>query len=197
MDAPSELGIGELTLRPVHLCDEAAYLDAVIASHDHLAEFEGWAQAVPTAASTRSWFEWCARGWDQGERLVYGALDRAGDFVACGGLYRSPSEESLYTIGYWTRADRIMKGYATLLAVALTQVALGGDGPDALEIHCDVANSVSARIPRRLGYQLVAHRPRAVTAPKEQGVAMIWRLERRWYQRTYAHRLWVEERRIA
>ena len=63
--APPELRIGLLVLRPAMEADVAEYTAAQLASHAHLAQYEGWAQATPTETATQSWFAWCRSGWEQ------------------------------------------------------------------------------------------------------------------------------------
>jgi RimJ/RimL family protein N-acetyltransferase len=59
-------------------------------------------------------------------------------------------------------------------AAQLTRPAFEIAGVERVEIHCDVANTRSAEIARRLGYRLdrIDHVP--ITAPGEQGLLMIW-----------------------
>ena len=104
-------------------------------------------------------------------------------------------DDTVFELGYWTAEPHIMRQVATLGAAAATWAAFLMPRVQRVEIHCDVANTVSGRIPRRLGFQLLKTLPRPATAPGEAGQELINVCERRWYPKTYAHRLWVEERR--
>ena len=57
---------------------------------------------------------------------------------------------------------------------ALTPVALELSATRRVEIHCDVANTASAAIPRKLGYRLDRVEAHEREAPGERGRRMIW-----------------------
>lgn len=189
---PLELRIGSLVLRPAMEADVAGYTAAQLASHAHLAQYEGWAQATPTESATQSWFAWCRSGWEQGIRFVWCSYDVAsGDLVGSVGLYREPPAP--FQLGYWTLERWTNRGLATLAAAAATHAGFLVDAVERIEIVHDVANDVSGRIPRRLGYRLHETRARNRTAPGEMGRVLVHQCDRAWYPKTYAHRLWVEE----
>lgn len=60
----------------------------------------------------------------------------------------------------------------------LTDAAFALADIDHVEIHHDAANAASSGIPRRLGYQLIEHRPGGVGADGDTGVEWIWRTDR-------------------
>jgi RimJ/RimL family protein N-acetyltransferase len=183
-------------LRPWAPEDAQAYADAVNVSHDHLRRFEGWAQRAPTLADAQAYIDWVGQSFERGSAFVYGVFDEAGGAVAGSvGLYTVPAQPELLTIGYWTHIDRTNRGAATLAATAATSIAFAQPSVLTVEAQCDVANEVSARIPRRLGFRLVDTRPRPRYAPEEVGRALIWQVSRSDYPRTYGYRLWNEERR--
>jgi RimJ/RimL family protein N-acetyltransferase len=192
---PRELAIAGLHLAPVWEADEAEYTDVQVASHDHLARFEGWAQRLPSLAATRAWFDLCRQGWETGERFVYAGRDDAGELVGSAGLHLLPEDHSVYTIGYWTVLAACNRGHATAGAAGLTWAAFGLPGVSRVEVHCDAANAVSARIPRHLGFELTGTRSRPLTAPAQLGRDLVFACTREAYPRTYAHRYWVEHHR--
>lgn len=49
---------------------------------------------------------------------------------------------------------------------------------ELVEVHHDVANLASGRVPQRLGFRWIEDRPEPVDAPAETGVRRIWRLTR-------------------
>ena len=55
-----------------------------------------------------------------------------------------------------------------------TATALALPGITSVEIHCDVANTVSASVPRRLWYRLDRVVEDRITAPGEAGPLMVW-----------------------
>ncbi|MPY95218.1 MAG: GNAT family N-acetyltransferase [Acidimicrobiia bacterium] len=133
-------------------------------------------------------------GWEVGHRFVYAGYDDAGALVGSVGLHLMPDAPSAFTLGYWTVESACNRGYATLGAVALTWVAFQLPGVSRVEVHCDAANSVSARVPRRLGFELTGTRSRALTAPGQLGRDLVFACRRAAYPASDAHRCWVEQR---
>lgn len=192
---PTELLISTLRLRPWALGDAEAYTDAVRSSHDHLRRFEGWAQAVPTPSASLDYLRWCSDSFAAGTAFVYGVFDAtSGDVVGSVGLYSLANQPRALMIGYWTHVAHTNRGAATFAAAAATWAAFSRDTTDTVEVHCDVANEVSARIPRRLGFRLAETRPRPRLAPEELGRALVFTLARADYPRTYGYRVWNESR---
>ncbi|MFN0090836.1 MAG: GNAT family N-acetyltransferase [Acidimicrobiales bacterium] len=172
--------------------DLGAYLRAVSESIEHLRPWESWAQAAPSPDEGRAFLDWCAWSWEAGKGFAYGLFAAGGDCVGSAGL--AVRDDASHVLSCWVHADRLNRGIATAAAAALTWGSFTVDSVQAVEIHCDVANSVCARIPGRLGYRLEGTEPRAPQGSAEAGRALIWRISRSWYPRTYAHRLWIEER---
>ncbi len=71
------------------------------------------------------------------------------------------------------------RGAATDAARCLVTAAFEMVGVDFVEIHHDIANVVSGRIPARLGFTLKCEREDGIAAPGEVGVEeRVWRRER-------------------
>jgi len=68
-------------------------------------------------------------------------------------------------IGYWVRANRINRGYATEAAAALVKVAFEIEKLVRIEIHCDPKNLASAAVPRKLGFTHALMVPNCVRDP--------------------------------
>ncbi len=95
--------------------------------------------------------------------------------VGAGGLHRRVGPGGV-DVGYWVHPAHTRRGHATAAAAELTELALTTPGIERVEIHNDRANVVSARIPRRLGYELVGEIPHPPAAPAETGVRQLWRM---------------------
>ena len=114
--------------------------------------------------------------WLAGGDVVLGIF--AGDEVAGGcGLHRRRGPGVL-EIGYWLRPSHQGRGLATTLAALLTEAAFTLEEIDAVEIHHDKANQLSASVPRRLGFRFVGERDDEVAAPGEVGIDCTWCIER-------------------
>lgn len=172
---PEEVHAGPLVLRRMDEDDADAVAAAVGASLDHLRPWMAW--ATPESADNR-----VARAriveandmWDCGIDHVY-AIIVAEEKLLVGtiGLHRRAADGGA-EIGYWIAADQVRRGYGTAAAGALTHVAASLPGVRRVEIHCDVANTASAGIPRKLGYRLDRVDEHEPEAPGERGRRMIW-----------------------
>ncbi|HZD78950.1 MAG TPA: GNAT family N-acetyltransferase [Actinomycetota bacterium] len=178
---PQELR-GELvrlrTYRPSDLDEMKA---SITASHEHLRGWMPWAATPPTDGSVLEFLTPSIEAFG-GTKAANYAITLAEDGTYVGGCGLMPRiGEGALEIGYWVDARHTGRGIATESARLLTEAALGLNGVDQVEIHCDEANVRSAAIPRRLGYRLDRIEPDQVKAPLETGRSMIWVAERdRW-----------------
>ena len=136
-----------------------------------------WAALEPRALPDREQLigGWIER-WDAAEDFNFGVFEGAALVGGCG-LHRRVGPNGL-EIGYWTRAGETGRGIATEAARCLVAGAFSMPTVDMVEVHHDVANVASGRVPERSGFVLVAEREDGVDAPGEVGVERIWRLTR-------------------
>lgn len=173
---PEGIEAGDLTVRRWTAGEGAALHRAVVASVEHLRPWMPWIRVEPQTETER---ELLIAGWQQdwlgGGDVVFG-IWRDGAVVGGSGLHRRIGDGGL-EIGYWVHADHVGQGIATDTARAVTELALNVPGIHRVEIHHDVANVASSRIPEKLGYvfvgDVVAHRDEV--APAESGVDRVWR----------------------
>jgi RimJ/RimL family protein N-acetyltransferase len=186
---PEQVAAGPLVLRRVHADDAGAIAVAVGASLEHLRPWMPW--ATPEAADLRSQLVRVAEAdelWASGAGFIYVLIatgrgpegagpdvvrDPDGEFVGTIGLHRRAADDAV-EIGYWVVAGKTRRGYATAAAGAMTGVAAALPGARRVEIHCDVANTASAGVPRKLGYRLDRVEEHEREAPGELGRRMIW-----------------------
>ena len=119
--------------------------------------------------------EWI-ESWDAGDDFNY-AIVEAGALVGGCGLHRRVGPLG-FEMGYWIRSEAVGRGVATDAARCLVKAAFDTAGFDFVEIHHDIANVASSRIPARLGFTLMYERDDEIAAPGERGVERVWRLER-------------------
>jgi ribosomal-protein-serine acetyltransferase len=156
--------------------DVPALQDAVLDSLNDLRPWMPWAANEPMPLAERfdlvsGWH----RLWNAGDRMC-GMF--VGDEVVGGcGLHQriGPGGQE---IGYWVRTGCTGRGYATAAARALTDMAFTMTGVDRVEIHHDVANIASARVPAKLGYIHVGDVAHPIEAPGETGTQRVWRVLR-------------------
>ncbi|HEX6417048.1 MAG TPA: GNAT family protein [Acidimicrobiales bacterium] len=150
--------------------------EAVIESLDHLRPWMPWVAKEPLSLRERGELvDGWQRLWDAGDRMC-GMFVGAEVVGGCGLHQRiGPGGQE---IGYWVRVGRTGRGYATGAARALTDMAFGMPRVTHTEIHHDVANLASGRVPAKLGYRHVEDVAHAVEAPGETGRQRIWRMRR-------------------
>lgn len=156
--------------------DAPALHEAVLASVEHLRPWMAWVAHEPmTLAERRGRIATWDEAWRAGGDVVYGAW-RDGVVVGGSGLHRRIGEGGL-EIGYWVHVDHVGQGVATAVARAATAAAFTVAGIDRVEIHHDVANRASGRVPDKLGYEQIGDGPtvRGEQAPAETGIDRIWR----------------------
>lgn len=145
---------------------------AIEASRDHLRPFMFWADQEREA--TGQFLTEAVADWAAGRNFNYVVLDDAdGTVLGAGGLHRR-SEPDILEIGYWRRVDAGGRGLVTTMARALTDIGLAVPGINRVEIHCDVANTASAAVPQRLGYELIKVIDKDPLAPAESGRHQVW-----------------------
>jgi RimJ/RimL family protein N-acetyltransferase len=173
-----ELNAGNgLVLRRARAEDAEAMGEAITASIEHLRPFMEWIKAEPLSlARRRMLIAGWRNAWEHGGDMVFSMW--AGDaYVGGCGLHRRHGPHGL-EIGYWVHVDHIGKGYATATSRALTTAAFEIPDITFVEIHHDVNNHRSGRVPEKLGYELIGDRPGEVHAPGDDGRDRIWRVTR-------------------
>ncbi|MBN2624363.1 MAG: GNAT family N-acetyltransferase [Acidimicrobiales bacterium] len=173
---PDPATTDRLVVRQWRTEDAPALHEAVLESIEHLRPWMPWVANEPLALAARvemvgGW----ARLWDAGDRMCGMFVDER--VVGGCGLHQriGPGGQE---IGYWVRVGETGHGYATAAARAMTDMAFTMPGVTHVEIHHDVANPTSGRIPAKLGFAHVHDVARPVEAPGETGTQRIWRMDR-------------------
>jgi ribosomal-protein-serine acetyltransferase len=174
MEAPEIPIVTErLVLRPWEDDDVDAMTQAITASVEHLRPWMPWIAHEPLDRAGRlEVIQRFRSEWESGASFTL-AMFRDGAVVGGTGLHPRVGPGGL-EIGYWVHVDHIGQGMATEAASALTAVALAMGGVDRVEIHHDVANPASGRVPAKLGYTMAEERAVPPSAPGETGRQLIW-----------------------
>lgn len=173
-----ELDAGDgLVLRRPRVEEAEAMGEAVTASIEHLRPFMAWISYEPVSIEDRraliaAW----NRAWDGGGDMVFTVW--LGDaIVGSCGFHRRIGPGAL-EIGYWVHVDHINKGVATAISRALTSAAFTLPEIDFVEIHHDLGNVRSRRVPEKLGYELIAEIDGHEDANGRAGKDLVWRVTR-------------------
>ena len=172
---PAPIVTERLVIRPWTDDDVDALSEAVTASIEHLRPWMKWAAHEPLTREERlGVIARFREGWEAGDDFTMGIFI---DGTAIGGTGLHPRiGAGGVEIGYWIHVDHSGRGYATEVAGALARVALALDGIERVEIHHDIANVASGRIPAKLGFTRTEERRRDIAAPGESGVEWVWTL---------------------
>ena len=140
--------------------------EAVDSSLEHLRAWMPWAYDEPQELAQKAELLRVFRGnFDLANDFVYGIFSPdESEALGGSGLHTRVGSGAL-EIGYWIRASRVNQGIATTVTAALTKVGIELGGVDRIEIHVDVANELSCRIPRRLGFTEEATLRRRLPGP--------------------------------
>lgn len=174
---PEEVGVGSgVVLRAPDPIDAPAVTEAVNSSLDHLRPFMEWAAEPAVVEHQATRLALAREDFAAAGDAHYTIFD--GDEVVGGiGLHRRQGPDAI-EIGYWLRADRQRRGIITTSVSVLLPVAFDAEGIERVVIRCDEANTRSATVPRRLGFELVALEEFDPVAPGQVGRMMRWELRR-------------------
>ena len=175
---PSATEHDGLVLRRWTVDDAELLSEMVTANVEHLRPYMPWIADEPLSLEKRRAMEakW-DQEWADGGDALYGIFE---DGVAVGstGLHRRIGPHGL-EIGYWVHVDHLGRGIARRSSQALTSLAFTVPGIDLVEIHHDLSNVPSRRIPEQLGFRLVGTSTLSrELAPAETGIDLTWRMER-------------------
>lgn len=174
--APETIDLGDVVLRPWTAADVPALTVAVVESLDHLQPWMVW--ATPELATEeelhRFRAETDARA-AEGREAIFGVFDGGTGAVRGGvGLHDRLGPGGV-ELGYWLHVAATGRGLMTRIVAHLTDLALAQDDIRWVEIRCDEANTASAAVPRRLGFDLAATIPSdRPQAPADTGRDLIW-----------------------
>jgi RimJ/RimL family protein N-acetyltransferase len=171
---PERIDRPGLVLRRTTVEDASAIARAVGENVAHLSPYMPWAndEENATEAFQRARIEGILAAADP-EHYGYLIEGPAGPMLGTIGIHTRQGPGVL-EIGYWVHVDHTRRGVCTAAAGVLTDVALAVPGIERVEIHCDAANTASARVPEKLGYVLDRVVDRMPQAPAESGHWMVW-----------------------
>jgi ribosomal-protein-serine acetyltransferase len=171
-----EVRTERFVLRPYVVSDAEEMLAAIGDSQAELIPWMPWALELGTIEERRGFVQGriddlakaragAVDGVMRGE-IVYGIWD--GDRLVGGTGIHDRVGDRAREIGYWTRTTHAGTGVATEISRALTTEILRNPAMDRAVINCDIGNRASARVPVKLGYELVEETFRLREAPGEQ-----------------------------
>jgi ribosomal-protein-serine acetyltransferase len=178
---PARLEGDGIVLRRWLVSDAETIARAVAESLEHLRPWMDWIAYEPLSLAQRRAM---IRQWSKGDDVLVGIF-RDGQVVGSAGLHRRIGPGGL-EIGYWVHPAHTRRGFATSAARLLADAALSLPAITHVEIHHDKANTASAGVPAKLGFELIGETPDRIEAPAEVGIECVWRMDRQRWERLRA-----------
>ncbi len=142
-----------LTLRPPRRGDLDPLDLAIQETLPELVRWLPWAHPGHQRADTRRYLRATRVARARGFSFEYLITERAGGMVVgIASLHRLDWARLSAGLGYWVRASRQGRGYATEAARALVEYGFGQLRLHRIEAHVALENRVSQRIPEGLGF---------------------------------------------
>lgn len=177
-----KIQIDDLTIRCYEKEDALALKESVDVSLKHLHKYMDWSHhhndetILDKTNRLQSWKQQFIENVD----FTY-AVFRGEKHVASTGLHTN-FEDNALEIGYWVRADEINKGIATKISLALCIAAFEIIGVDRIEIHHELDNLASSKIPKKLLFR----QGKNYVHPK-RGEGNTWILDKKLFQKHKEH----------
>jgi RimJ/RimL family protein N-acetyltransferase len=181
---PDRIDGDGLTLIRWRVEDADALLQAIDESLPELARWLPWARGGYGRDEARSFLDDVDLAWREGRGFAYGIRDAAGALLGGIGLMDRVGRPAL-EIGYWVRTSRTRQGVARRATAALIGAVRRLGAVEAVEIHHDVENVASGRIPATFGF--VRWRDYDERDDAGDHVIAVWRLDLR--ERSHGQRV--------
>jgi RimJ/RimL family protein N-acetyltransferase len=176
---PYRIVTRRLVLRCWEPRDAPLAKEAVDSSREHLRPWMLWADQEKSLEEQAELLRGFRARFDRDEDFVYGIFSPDESEVVGGTGLHTRSGDGAFEIGYWIRAIRADQGLATEAAAALTRVAFELCGVDRVELHVEVGNAPSMRIPAKLGYREEATLRRRIAGTRDKVIFTLFAEEYR------------------
>jgi RimJ/RimL family protein N-acetyltransferase len=178
-----------LVIRPYTPVADAPLLKrAIDESLEHLKPWMPWAWNEPQSLEAKvDLLRGFRMAFDNGEDYTFGVfnLDET-EIVAATGLHNRIAGNAR-EIGYWVHVNHCNKGIATEIVNALVKTCFEIEEYDGVELHCDVKNEISARVPVKCGFKLrevlIGNAPNVFGGKRD---TMIWEMKQEDYAQSPA-----------
>ena len=169
-----------LVIRCYQPSDAGMLLSAIKNSIDNLKLWMPWAKDEPTGIEKKvKLLEKFKSDFESDKDYNFGIFNKNEDkLIGSSGLHTRIGENAR-EIGYWINTEFLNNGFATEATQALTKIGFDYQNIERIEIHCDPMNSISQKIPKRLGFTLVdVIKNDTVNAAGSNRDTMIWAISK-------------------
>jgi len=149
----SKIRTPNLLIRHYEIEDAEELIQILKPNIDHMLPWIPWAKEEPESLENK---QHRIQKWQNNHRLdidyyTYGIFTQEKKMI--GTVYVFSREKNSYLeIGYWIDKNETGKGYATECTYAITKLIFKHINIEKTEIHCDITNTASAKIPYKLGF---------------------------------------------
>ena len=153
------------------LSDAPDFIEVATRSAAHLSAFSP--SLVDEIQDVGRFITHARDAWDSGQMYAFAVLDADGRLA---GQVTLTPEDTAGEIGYWISADHVGRGLATA-AVRLLISSARKQHPELerLQLHCDLANTASARVAAKAGFRHVeSHRVLGPGTAEQSGIETSW-----------------------
>ena len=154
-NVPAKIVTERLVIRRYEPADAEALTALAARNREHLLRFMPWARHEPqTLEQRREFLAQADADFESGTDFLLGLFDRTtGALIGSSGYHPRREPVPYLEIGYWIDADHEGQGLVTEAAAAQTRVALEFCGSPFVGIAHAPANTRSAAVPHRLGFE--------------------------------------------
>ncbi len=175
MTIPETLEAGPITLHRWTADLAGDMYQAVLESMPELVCFMHWATRDYDLDAAQDYLRLSDSEWERAETFNFAMLTPQREVVGSCGLM-SRRGPTVYEIGYWVHSAYAGRGYATAVALVLSEAGLGEPGIDRVEIHHDLDNPASGRVAAKAGFRQVGRLKVDKKAPCDSGTHLVWAL---------------------
>lgn len=150
---PPQLRGARVCLRPYAVGDGVVVQEAIEESRDHLRPWMAWTDSRRTVQECENYVRQALARWLTQEDVTPGMWDCSTNRYLGGiWLYYPDRSVPAMGIGYWVRVSAQGHGYVTEAVMLLCRLAFHTLAAQRVSIQCEVTNTRSANIARRLGF---------------------------------------------
>ena len=152
-DVPGELTGQQVALKVYAPGDGAELWEAISDDREHLIRWQSWAGNLRTPADAEAYVRRKVWRWMLRDDLAYTVRERGTNrYLGNAELEVVSWEDCTFGIGYWLRHSAQGHGYMSEAVRLLCALAFESLGAARVHIKCDVLNTRSANVARRLGF---------------------------------------------
>src|SRR5690554_2067511 len=152
MKTPYTLKTERLLIRCFEPKDAYLLKSAIDKSLDHFLPWLPWAENEPEELNKKvQRLRKFRADFDLDNNYIYGIFAPDESILIGTIASKKTIGKAAREIGYWINKQCIDNGYATEASSAIIKVAFEVDEVERVEIHCDVKNTKSSAIPKKLG----------------------------------------------